>query len=178
MTPESKTSRKHNMVELKAKVEDLDALRNKLFQRGAAQVGVFRQIDTYYKVPEGRLKLREVEGKTEAELIYYERENIAGPKRSTVYLLTIPKPQILKHILERIMEKRVVVDKKREIYRYEGVQIHLDVVKGLGSFIEFESVTSQEPAQQKEDMLMLERLGEKLGVTFQRLESLSYSDLI
>jgi predicted adenylyl cyclase CyaB len=168
----------HTMVELKAKVDDLATFRNRLIQFGAEQVGVFRQIDTYYDVPKGRLKLREVEGKTDAELIYYERENVAEPKRSTVFILAIPKPQVFKQILERILKIKTVVDKVREIYLYEDIQVHLDIVEGLGSFIEFERITSKNLEQQKEDMLKLEKLKEKLNIRPENLERLSYSDLI
>lgn len=168
----------HAMVELKAKVDDLTTVRNKLVRYGAEQVGVFHQIDTYYEVPKGRLKQREVEGKIDTELIYYERENVAEPKRSSVFILTIPQPQVFKQILERIMKIKVVVDKVREIYFYEGIQIHLDMVKGLGSFIEFEHITSQDSEQQKKDLSKLEKLREKLNISPQSLERLSYSDLI
>lgn len=175
----SKNSKiQHTMVELKAKVDDLTTVRNKLVRYSAEQVGVFHQIDTYYEVPKGRLKQREVEGKIDAELIYYERENVAEPKRSSVFILTIPQPQVFKQILERIMKIKVVVDKVREIYFYEGIQIHLDMVKSLGSFIEFEHITSQDSEQQKKDLSKLEKLREKLNISPQSLERLSYSDLI
>ena len=166
------------MVELKAKVDQLMPFRSELIQYGAEQVGVFHQIDTYYNVPKGRLKLREAEGKTDAELIYYERENVAKPKKGSVFIIVIPQPKIYKQSLQRIMETKAVVDKVREVYSYEGVQIHLDEVDGLGSFIEFERITTQDPVQQKKDLLKLERLREKLNINPERLESLSYSDLI
>ncbi|MDH5448137.1 MAG: class IV adenylate cyclase [Candidatus Bathyarchaeota archaeon] len=166
------------MVELKAKVDGLETIRDKLIQYSAKQVGTFHQIDTYYKVPKGRLKLREVEGKSDAELIYYERENVAEPKRSSVFILIIPQPQVFRQILERIMKIKVVVDKVREIYFYEGIQIHLDIVEGSGSFIEFERITSQDSEQQKKDLSKLEKLREKLNISPQSLERLSYSGLI
>ena len=175
----SKNSRvQHMMVELKAKVDNLTTIRNKLIQYGAEQVGVFHQIDTYYEVPNGRLKLREIEDKVDAELIYYERENVAGPKRSSVFILTIPSSRIFKQILERIMRIKTVVDKVRQIYFYKGIQIHLDTVEGLGSFIEFELITFQDSKQQKKDLHKLEKLREQLEIDCQRLERLSYSDLI
>ena len=168
----------HAMVELKARVDDMATVRNKLIRFGAEQIGTFHQVDTYYKVPKGRLKLREVEGKTDAELIYYERENVAKPKRSSVFILKIPQPKTFKQILERIMKIKSVVDKIREIYFHEGIQIHLDTVKGLGSFIEFERITSRDSGQQKKDLSKLEKLREQLNISPQLLESLSYSDLI
>ena len=130
------------IVELKAKVNDLEKIRNKLITSRAEYLGTFHQIDTYYNVPKGRLKLRELENDVDAELIYYERENVAEPKKSSVFILAIPQSKAFKQILERIANIRVVVEKVREIFIYEGVQIHLDKVKGLGSFIELEYLTS------------------------------------
>jgi len=166
------------MVELKAKVDDLETIRDNLIQYNAKKVGIFHQVDTYYEVPKDRLKLREVEGKANAELIYYERENVAESKRSSVFILAIPQPQLFKQILERIIKIKALVDKVREIYFYEGIQIHLDTVKSLGSFIEFERITSQDSEQQKKDLSKLEKLRERLNISPQSLEKRSYSDLI
>ena len=74
---ETQHSLKHRMVELKARVGDHDFLRKSLSALGAERVGTFRQTDSYFRVPEGRLKLREVEDGGTAELIYYE---IYSPK--------------------------------------------------------------------------------------------------
>jgi len=166
------------MVELKARVDDLEIIRDKLIQFRAEQIGVFHQIDTYYEVCPGRLKLREVEGETDAELIYYERENIAEPKRSSIFILKIPQPHTFKQIIERVTRTKTVVDKVREIYFFGGIQIHLDTVKNLGSFIEFELVTSQDSEQQKTDLSRLEKFRERLNIDQRCLERLSYADLI
>ncbi|MCW4034223.1 MAG: class IV adenylate cyclase, partial [Candidatus Bathyarchaeota archaeon] len=120
------------MVELKAKVDDHTFLKKKLSMLGAEYVGSFEQTDMYYKVPEGRLKLREVNGGDSAELIYYERENIAGPKSDDAFLLRVDQAQDLKLILKKVLSPLVVVEKVREIYRIDGTQVHLDDVKGLG----------------------------------------------
>ena len=91
------------LVELKAKVEDLEIIRAKINRLEVQFVGMFHQKDVYYEVPEGRLKLREVEGNNVAELIYYEREDVAGPKRSVVTILKIPKHGDFRTILERLL---------------------------------------------------------------------------
>lgn len=167
----------HEIVELKARVDDLAEIRDKLIKHGAERVGIFHQVDTYYEVPRGRLKLREVEGKNDAALIYYERENVANPKKSSVSILTIPQPQAFKQILALIMKAKTVVDKIREIYIYQGVQIHLDTVKSLGYFVEFELATSSYMERQKKDASKLDKLREQLNINAQNLERLSYSDL-
>ena len=110
-------------------------------------------------------------------MIYYEREDTASPKRSSVSLLSIPNPQALKQILERILPVKTIVDKVREIYMHEGVQVHLDAVKGLGTFIEFERLTTQDQGQQQRDLDRLETLRQQMGVKSESLERLSYGDL-
>ena len=175
---ETHSSFKHKMVELKARVGDHKLLREKLSALGAEHVGTFRQSDLYFKVPEGRLKLREVEASSTVELIYYDREDIAGPKSDDAFILRVQEPEELKKILKKILAPLIVVDKVREIYRYSGTQIHLDTVKELGKFIEFEKQTSDDPESVKKDRLTLQKLLEKLEVNPSNLESLSYSDLI
>ena len=165
------------MVELKAKVEHLSSIRNTLIKSRSEKIGVFHQVDTYYEVPKGRFKLREVEGRDQAELIYYEREDVSKPKRSSVFILSVPNPQTLKLFLQRILKIKSVVDKVREVYIHEGVQIHLDTVKALGHFVEFERITSHNAIQQKKDMAKLDGLRAQLGISPKSLKRLSYSDL-
>ena len=175
----------HKMVELKAKIDDLDVVRRKLTSLDAQRVGTFRQSDTYFNVPEGRLKLREVEGSNEAELIYYARENIAGPKRSDVFILKIQKIEKFKNLLKRLLGTIDVVEKVREIYqyretpptsKYRHVQIHLDEVRRLGTFIEFEMKSSGQT--EKRDKQILESLMKKIGIKVNQLEKQSYLDLL
>jgi len=168
----------HKLVELKAKVEDLDIVRKKLTILGVRRIGMFRQIDVYFNVPKGRLKLREVEGSNKAELIYYERENIAGPKRSDVLILGIQEPEVFKNLLGKLLKTSAIVEKIREIYRYQETQIHLDRVEKLGNFVEFERKTPANARMIKINRQILEKLMEKLGINPENLEKLSYSDLI
>ncbi|HDQ05407.1 MAG TPA: CYTH domain-containing protein [Candidatus Bathyarchaeota archaeon] len=178
MRIEAKSGFKHKMVELKARVDDHDFLRNELSALGAERVGAFRQTDSYFVVPEGRLKLREVEDDGTAELIYYDREDVAGPKSDDAFILRVKEPEELKEILKKILAPLVVVEKVREIYMYKGTQIHLDTVKKLGKFIEFERPTSDDPKRIQKDRLNLEKLMKKLKINPTNLEPLSYSDLI
>ncbi len=175
----------HKMVELKAKVDDLEVVRRRLTILGAQRIGTFRQIDVYFNVPEGRLKLREVEDRNKAELIYYERENVAEPKRSDVFILKIQKSEVFRNLLERLLKTSAIVEKVREIYRYQGtplaskyryVQIHLDNVEKLGTFVEFEMKTSSQ--RKKRDKQILENLMKKLKIKTNQLEKRSYSDLL
>ncbi len=62
-------------IELKAKYNDIEFALNVTQSLGATFHWQDEQIDTYYKVPMGRLKLRQC-GRDSAELIAYKRENI------------------------------------------------------------------------------------------------------
>ena len=178
MKPPTLHKVEHRLVELKAKVEDLNLLRKKLTHMKAQHIGTFQQTDIYYEVPKGRLKLREVQGHNQAELIYYERENITGPKKSDVLILKVPKPAFFKALLAKALKARATIEKTREIYRYRGTKIHLDRVEGLGSFVEFERETTAEPELMKKNEQKLKALMEKLGISPESLMKFSYGDLI
>jgi predicted adenylyl cyclase CyaB len=166
------------MVELKAKVADHKQLKEKLTELGATYIGVFEQTDQYYVVPEGRLKLREVKGSNTVELIYYERENIAGPKSDDAFLLKIQDADDIKTVLNKVLSPLVVVEKVREIFVITGTQVHLDTVKGLGKFIEFERQTADDSTNLELDRNVLEQLMKTLAIDHANLETHSYSDLI
>ena len=101
-------------------------------------VGEDQQIDTYFKVEKGRLKLRE--GNIENALIFYERENTAGAKSSNILLYKHAPDAALKAILTTTMGVKVVVEKQRRIYFLENVKFHFDTVERLGTFIEVEAI--------------------------------------
>lgn len=166
----------HKMVELKARVDDHEVLRKKLSTLGAQYSGTFQQTDLYFRVPEGRLKLREVKDSNTTELIYYKREDIAGPKNDDAFILRIQEAEDLKLILKKILTPIKVIEKVREIYQYKGTQIHLDTVKKLGKFIEFERKTNNYSHTTKKDHQILEKLMIQLEIPSNNLEVLSYSD--
>ena len=80
--------------------------------------GVDHQIDTYFNVEKGRLKLRE--GTIENALIYYERENIGGAKQSDILLYQHLPNASLKQLLTKVHGIKAVVDKSRKIYFIEN----------------------------------------------------------
>ena len=167
-----------HLVELKAKVDDLVRVRRKLKELNAEYVGTFTQKDTYYAVPQGRLKLRETGGEEKAQLVYYERPDLKGPKTSRVFILEIKRQDFLRAFIEKTLEKKVVVEKQREIYRYQGTQIHLDTVKELGTYIEFEKPTENTSKAISQARRDLEKLMSLLGVKKENLQTGSYSDII
>ena len=165
------------MVELKARIDDHEVLRKKLSTLGAEYAGTFQQTDLYFRVPEGRLKLREVKDSNTTELIYYKREDIAGPKNDDAFILRIKEADDLKMILKKILTPIKIIEKVREIYHYKGTQIHLDTVKKLGKFIEFERKTNNYSHTAKKDHQILEKLMNQLDILSNNLEVLSYCDI-
>ena len=126
------------IYEFKARCADCSIPEQKLLQLNPRFIGEDHQVDTYFNIKLGRLKLRE--GDIEHSLIYYERPDIKGPKQSDVLLYEHAPAGILKSILTKVHGIKAVVDKVRKIYFLQNVKFHFDHVKGLGSFIEVEAI--------------------------------------
>lgn len=124
-------------VEIKARTERSAEIHTYLMEQGADFKGTDLQTDTYFNVPNGRLKLRE--GSIENNLIYYSRPNIAGPKTSAFDLVAVNDPTSLQKVLLNALGVKVVVSKTRSIYYIENVKFHLDHIEGLGNFVEIEA---------------------------------------
>ncbi len=124
-------------IEIKAKSADQNMVLQILKQLRADFKGIDIQKDTYFKVRQGRLKIRE--GNIEQGLIYYHRPDSPTPKKSEVIIHRSGSYKELKEILIKLLGVRVIVEKKREIYYIDNVKIHLDEVKQLGAFVEIEA---------------------------------------
>ncbi len=161
-------------IEIKARVENLGATRKILKARGAIFKGVDIQTDTYFKVGQGRLKLRE--GKIENALIYYNRENKSGPKQSDVSLIAINP--LLKKALFRSLDVLVIVRKRREIYFINNVKFNLDKVRGLGNFVEIEAISKDGVIGKKKLREQCEYFLGLLRISKKDLVPVSYSDLL
>ena len=163
-------------VEIKAKCGNPYGIRNYLLANNAEFKGVDEQVDTYFNVRNGRLKLRE--GNIENNLIFYERVNQAGPKNSHFHLVKVKDEKAMKEILTKSIGVKTVVKKKREIYYISNVKFHVDEVPGLGSFIEIEAGNiladlSMEQLKEQCDFYMLE-----FGIEKEDLVEVSYSDMV
>lgn len=163
-------------IEIKARLHDLEAVKARAEALSDAPVEVIPQEDTFFNVPKGRLKLREL-GPGRAQLVYYERPDTAGPKRSDYLLAGTSEPAPLKAALTAALGVRGVVRKTRYLYLAGQTRIHLDDVEGLGRFMELEVVLR--PGQSDaEGRAVAEELLEKLGVDRDALIEGAYMDLI
>ncbi len=163
-------------VEIKARATDHRHVRAILKERKAHRVGEDHQTDTYFNVPEGRLKLRE--GTIENTLIFYRRSNIAGPKKSEVLLYRVDPDPALKEVLAASLGVKVVVSKRREIWFDQNVKIHLDDVDGLGLFLEIEAIDSDGSRDEAELTTQCRQFMELFEIAEQDLVEISYSDLL
>lgn len=163
-------------IEIKAKCDSLNKIRKILKSKHADFKGKDHQVDTYFKVHKGRLKLRE--GQIENNLIYYDRQNKKGPKQSNVILFKTSNDPTIKQILYKSLGVLVVIDKQREIYFIENVKFHLDRVKNLGSFIEIEALDKDKSIGQKKLLHQCHYYMELFGIRGEDLLASSYSDLL
>jgi adenylate cyclase class IV len=143
---------------------------------GAVNEGTLTQLDTYFVVPHGRLKLREQAG-SEAQLIAYERADDHQDSESRYRLVAVPDPAELKAALAAALGVRVEVHKRRRLFDFEGVRIHLDEVDGLGHFIEFEGVATAERDAASFAPLLAD-LRDRLGIEATDLIAIGYADLV
>jgi adenylate cyclase class 2 len=150
-------------LERKTRCADLSAAASALRQLGARCEGTQEQRDTYFPVPSGRLKLRVIDGRT-ALLIAYARSDETVVRPSDYYLVSVNEPDLLRAALTKALGVRGEVRKRRTVWHWHNVRIHLDDVAGRGTFLEFEAVLSpdEDEAMSRE---RLDQLGSLLGLT-------------
>ncbi len=163
-------------VEIKAKANNHSEIRELLKAKNAVEKGIDHQIDTYFNVQRGRLKLRE--GNIENNLIHYVRDNQKEPKPSEVILFQSEPNSTLKELLTNSLGILAVVDKIREIYFIENVKFHIDTVRGLGTFVEIEAIDKDGTIGKEKLLEQCEFYLDLFGISEEDLIAVSYSDLL
>ncbi len=164
-------------VELKARDPDPSGTAARCLALGASDQGVLAQSDTYYASRRGRLKLRVEEGALGGELIAYGRPDAREASESRYVLAPVAAPDELAEALDAALGTVVVVCKRRRLFLWEGVRIHLDEVDGLGSFIEFEAVLPH-AGDLATARAKVARLRTELDVADDALIAVGYADLL
>ncbi len=178
-------------LELKARCADLERAEGIAVNLGAEFDGELHQLDTYFHVPAGRLKLRETVQRSSsgiapllasgggvgvgAELIYYERAEDSATRWSDYFTAAVSSADSLRDVLGRALGIRQQVEKWRKLYWYRGARIHLDRVRHLGDFIEFEvpSADDEHAARQ-----LMAELMQAFGIKDGDSVRASYGELI
>jgi homotetrameric cytidine deaminase len=163
-------------VELKARDPDPASTVGRCEALGAEDRGLFGQRDTYFNARGGRLKLRE-DGSGGGELIAYHRPDDAQAAESRYVLAPVSAPAELAEALTLALGTVVVVVKRRHLFVWQGVRIHLDHVDGLGAFIEFEAVLP-DAGDPVTAHAKVARLRAELGIGDDLLVSVGYADLL
>jgi len=163
-------------VEIKAKCAEPSFVRNYLINKNADFKGLDDQTDTYFNVLNGRLKLRE--GTIENNLIFYNRNNQAGPKSSHFNLVKVEDATGLKEVLKRSCGIKMIVRKRREIYYIDNVKFHIDEVPALGSFIEIEAGNVLANKTEAELTDQCNFYLKEFGIKKEDLIAESYSDML
>jgi predicted adenylyl cyclase CyaB len=167
-------------IELKARLRDPTAARAIAEQLTGDAGRLEIQTDTYFRCRHGRLKLREIEGRA-AQLIWYQRDDLAEAKASDYRLTELDAApeaaESVRQSLSAALDVRGQVKKRRQIYLFQNVRIHLDEVEGLGNYLEFEAMivaAADEPRSRQ----LLEELARRFDLQPSDLLCDSYGDQI
>ena len=165
-------------VEIKARVsaKAFADLKERVAGLADGDSVVLKQVDSFFASQKGRLKIREFsDGK--AELLYYERENLLGPKTSLYTRIEINSATELKGLLAASNGLLGVVAKQRELFFIGRTRIHLDEVEMLGTFLELEVVLNESETSAT-GMVIADDLMASLQILPEQLISNSYFDLL
>jgi predicted adenylyl cyclase CyaB len=163
-------------IELKARITNWDAACRVARSLATADLGELHQVDAYFRVPNGRLKLRQF-STPPAELIAYSRLDQPDAKASDYRIVKIADAEGILAMLSTALGVWARVEKRRRVYLHDNVRIHLDDVVGLGRFLEFEAVidATHDEARCRETLVRLQRAF-ALGASDLLIGS--YSDMI
>jgi adenylate cyclase class 2 len=152
-------------IEIKCYCDDDKNVKSLLSEMGAQFIGKRFESDTYFNHPakdfkdsDEALRLRKVGEKT---IITYK-----GPKVSKITKARIEHETVvedyasMKNILEGLgFIRSGVIEKERFIYSFNGMEISIDYVDGLGTFVEIEKIGELKDEIEKELFNIAERLG-------------------
>lgn len=163
-------------IEIKARVPDRDRLVAAAQAISDSGPQILLQDDTFFSCNSGRLKLR-VFADHSAQLIFYRRADLPGPKTSFYQITPVIEPDLLRDTLATAYGIDVRVRKERWLYLTGNTRIHIDRVEGLGDFMELEVVLSEEQTE-AEGTERAQRLMDALGIQTSDLVAGAYADWV
>jgi len=163
-------------VEIKARLSDPAEVESRVVELADGPPVDLEQEDTFFSVPNGRLKLRRFPDGS-GELIHYDRPDAREPKLSDYVIHRTREAGALLESLTRALGVRGVVRKRRRLYRVGRTRVHLDTVGGLGSFLELEVVLDDLRSIEDGEQTARELLS-RLGVPADHLVEGAYVDLL
>ncbi|MGH7925746.1 MAG: class IV adenylate cyclase [Candidatus Binatus sp.] len=162
-------------LEAKFRLIDLADAETRAVAIGYTRRAILEQRDTFFRVANGKLKLREENGG--AVLIFYHRSE-SGPLMLSNYdLVPVAEPARTLRILADALGTVAVVEKVRTLMMRDNVRLHLDRVARLGAFGEIEAVIADGDDPERSRGAVDELLA-ALGVTQRGLIHVSYFEML
>lgn len=161
-------------IEIKALVTDREQLLAAASAISDSGPQILLQDDTFFFCESGRLKLR-VFADQSAELIFYQRKDIPGPKTSFYQITPVVEPDLMRDTLAKAYGIEVRVRKERCLYLAGETRIHIDRVEGLGDFMELEVVLRDDQSE-AEGSERAQVLLKALGIESTQLIAGAYAD--
>jgi adenylate cyclase class IV len=163
-------------IEIKARIASVDAVLPRARRLADGEPQSIAQDDTFFRVPQGRLKLREFADGS-AELIQYERPDTAAAKLSDYERVAVRDAAAMRALLQRALGVIGRVRKQRLLLLVGQTRIHLDRVDPLGDFIELEVVLREEQSP-ADGIAIADALMHELGLARAERISGAYLDLL
>ena len=128
-------------LEAKFKLDDLERAAKQAEGIGYRFKATLLQCDTFFRVPAGKLKLRE-EGSS-AWLIFYGRQDSRNLQLSSYEIVPIAEPEKFHQMMTQALGTIATVKKTRILMMRDHIRLHLDRVESLGEFGEIEAVLDE-----------------------------------
>ena len=125
-------------LEAKFPLADLARAESRATALGYTRRAILNQRDTFFHVPNGKLKLREEDDK--AALIFYRRNDSGTLMQSNYEIAPVSDLATTRHILDAALGTLATVEKVRILLTRDNIRLHLDRVASLGDFGEIEAV--------------------------------------
>lgn len=162
-------------LEAKFRLDDLARAESRAIAIGYSRRAILNQRDTFFRVANGKLKLREEDG---ASVLIFYRRNDSGPLMLSEYeIAPVANSATTRHILDGALGTLAVVEKVRILLMRDNLRLHLDRVASLGEFGEIEAVIPGGENPERSRAAVDETLA-ALGIIAADLIDISYFEML
>ncbi|MBD3208364.1 MAG: class IV adenylate cyclase [Candidatus Nealsonbacteria bacterium] len=162
-------------IEVRAKINSPDIIREKLSELGAKKTKERKQLDKYFSSMElcekldysFLLRIRK-SGKEYSVNVKTNKQKTDGIWEE--YETPIENPEVFEEMFQAMGLERVIeVAKNRESFRLGDINLNIDTFEDRGSFLEFEIISEDKEAKEK-----LFHLAEGLGINKDKIIEKGY----
>ena len=162
-------------LEAKFRLLNHDEAEARAAALGYTRRAILNQRDTFFRVANGKLKLREENGS--AVIIFYRRGESGLLMLSDYQIVPVADPARTLRLLEDALGAIAVVEKVRTLMTRDNLRLHLDRVANLGEFGEIEAVIADGDDPERSRGAVDEILA-ALGVAPADLIGVSYFEML